>query len=329
MGVRPDIIVLRCDEPLEASIFQKISLFCNVKPDCVIENITLPNLYEAPLMLEKSGFSDVVCRELSIDAPKPDLTEWMNLVDRIHGVSKQVEIGIVGKYVELHDAYLSVAEALRHAGYSLNAGIHIHWIDSEQIREENVRDRLKGLDGILVPGGFGRRGVEGMILAAEYARTENIPYFGICLGMQVAVIEFARHVAGITDANSGEFDADCSHKVIDFLPGQSDETNKGGTLRLGAYPCRILAGSMMSRCYGADLISERHRHRYEFNNAYREILSQNGMVLSGISPDGMLVETVELEQSAFFVGVQFHPEFKSRPNKPHPLFKGFIEAALL
>lgn len=329
MGVRPDIIVLRCDEPLEASIFQKISLFCNVKPDCVIENITLPNLYEAPLMLEKSGFSDVVCRELSIDAPKPDLTEWMNLVDRIHGVSKQVEIGIVGKYVELHDAYLSVAEALRHAGYSLNAGIHIHWIDSEQIREENVRDRLKGLDGILVPGGFGRRGVEGMILAAEYARTENIPYFGICLGMQVAVIEFARHVAGMTDANSGEFDVACSHKVIDFLPGQSDETNKGGTLRLGAYPCRILAGSMMSHCYGTDLISERHRHRYEFNNAYREILSQNGMVLSGISPDGMLVETVELEQSAFFVGVQFHPEFKSRPNKPHPLFKGFIEAALL
>ncbi|MBE6010396.1 MAG: CTP synthase [Lachnospiraceae bacterium] len=329
MGVRPDIIVLRCDEPLEASIFQKISLFCNVKPDCVIENITLPNLYEAPLMLEKSGFSDVVCRELSIDAPKPDLTEWTNLVDRIHGVSKQVEIGIVGKYVELHDAYLSVAEALRHAGYSLNAGIHIHWIDSEQIREENVRDRLKGLDGILVPGGFGRRGVEGMILAAEYARTENIPYFGICLGMQVAVIEFARHVAGMTDANSGEFDAACSHKVIDFLPGQSDETNKGGTLRLGSYPCRILAGSMMSHCYGTDLISERHRHRYEFNNAYREILSQNGMVLSGISPDGMLVETVELEQSAFFVGVQFHPEFKSRPNKPHPLFKGFIEAALL
>lgn len=329
MGVRPDIIVLRCDEPLEASIFQKISLFCNVKPDCVIENITLPNLYEAPLMLEKSGFSDVVCRELSIDAPKPDLTEWMNLVDRIHGVSKQVEIGIVGKYVELHDAYLSVAEALRHAGYSLNAGIHIHWIDSEQIREENVRDRLKGLDGILVPGGFGRRGVEGMILAAEYARTENIPYFGICLGMQVAVIEFARHVAGMTDANSGEFDVACSHKVIDFLPGQSDETNKGGTLRLGAYPCRILAGSMMSHCYGTDLISERHRHRYEFNNAYREILSQNGMVLSGISPDGMLVETVELEQSTFFVGVQFHPEFKSRPNKPHPLFKGFIEAALL
>jgi CTP synthase len=329
MGVRPDIIVLRCDEPLEPSIFQKISLFCNVKPDCVIENITLPNLYEAPLMLEKSGFSDVVCRELSIDAPKTDLTEWMNLVDRIHGVSRQVEIGIVGKYVELHDAYLSVAEALRHAGYALNAGICIRWIDSEQIRGENVRDRLKGLDGILVPGGFGRRGVEGMILAAEYARAENIPYFGICLGMQVAVIEFARHVAGITDANSGEFDADCSHKVIDFLPGQSDETNKGGTLRLGAYPCRILAGSMMSRCYGTDLISERHRHRYEFNNAYREILSQNGMVLSGISPDGMLVETVELEQSAFFVGVQFHPEFKSRPNKPHPLFKGFIEAALL
>ena len=328
MGVRPDIIILRCNEPLEESIFQKIALFCNVKTDCVIENITLPNLYEAPLMLEKSGFSSVVCRALQIDAPLPDLKEWRELVDRIHGVHKTVRIGIVGKYVELHDAYLSIVEALHHAGYFLDTAIDLSWIDAGEITQENVNDRLAGLDGILVPGGFGKRGIEGMIVAAKYAREENIPYFGICLGMQVAVIEFARNVAGLQNANSGEFDEQCPDKVIDFLPGQTKETEKGGTLRLGSYPCEIRENTTMARCYQTELISERHRHRYEFNNAYRELLAEKGLTLSGISPDGLLVETVELTDRPFYVGVQYHPEFKSRPNKPHPLFRGFVSAAL-
>ena len=328
MGIRPDIIILRCDEPLEEGIFKKISMFCNVKPDCVIENITLPNLYAAPLMLEKAGFSAVVCRELGVETPEPDLGDWRALVERIEHREKEVSIGLVGKYVQLHDAYLSVAEALRHAGYELNSKTDIEWIDSEGITEENCREKLFGLDGIIVPGGFGGRGIEGMILSAGYARENGIPYFGICLGMQVAVIEFARHVAGIADANSGEFDELCQHKVIDFMPGQSQDIDKGGTLRLGAYPCAIAPDSTMHRCYGRELISERHRHRYEFNNDYRDVLTDYGLRLSGLSPDGRLVETVELSGLPFFVGVQFHPEFKSRPNKPHPLFLGFIKAAL-
>ena len=327
MGVKPDIIVLRCDEPLEDSIFQKISLFCNVKPDCVIENITLPNLYEAPLMLEKQDFSGIVCRELGLTTQEPDLAEWKQLVQRIHSRSKTVTIGLVGKYVQLHDAYLSVAEALRHAGYALDSDIEILWIDSETLTEANYRDALTGLDGIIVPGGFGGRGIEGMILAAKFAREKEIPYFGICLGMQIMVIEFARHI-GLTGANSGEFDANAVHKVIDFMPGQSDEINKGGTLRLGAYPCVITPNPTMSRCYGAAEISERHRHRYEFNNDYRDLLTEAGLTLSGLSPDGRLVETVEFTGRPFHVGVQFHPEFKSRPNKPHPLFVGFIKASL-
>ena len=282
MGINPNIIVLRCDEPLEEAIFKKISLFCNVKPDCVIENITLPYLYEAPLMLEKSNFSSVVCRELNIDAPEPDLDEWTELVHRIKNREKEV----------------------------------------------NYEQELSHLDGIIVPGGFGGRGIEGMILAAKYARENNVPYFGICLGMQIAVIEYARDVAGIKDAHSGEFDELCKNKVIDFMPGQSDNIDKGGTLRLGAYPCVIKPGTTMERCYGKSEISERHRHRYEFNNDYRDILTQNGLTLSGLSPDGRLVETVELSDRPFYVGVQYHPEFKSRPNKAHPLFKGFIAAAL-
>ena len=328
MGINPNIIVLRCDEPLEESIFKKISLFCNVKQDCVIENITLPNLYEAPLMLEKSDFSKVVCRELGIDAPEPDLSEWTKMVGRINSLTKIVTIGLVGKYVELHDAYLSVAEALRHAGYYNDASVDIQWIDSEKISDQNYKEILKGLDGILIPGGFGSRGIEGMILAAKYAREENVPYFGICLGMQIEVIEFARNAAGITDANSGEFDERCRNKVIDFMPGQNDNIDKGGTLRLGSYPCEIKAGTAMERCYNSRLISERHRHRYEFNNDYREKLESFGLTLSGTSPDGRLVETAELTDRRFHIGVQFHPEFKSRPNKPHPLFKGFIKAAL-
>lgn len=328
MGINPDIIVLRCDEPLEESIFQKISLFCNVGKDCVIENRTLPNLYEAPLMLEKQNFSDAVCRKLHLDPPKADLREWEQLVERICNRDQEVSIGLVGKYVKLHDAYLSVAEALNHAGYAYHSHVRIHWIDSESITRENAGEILAGLQGILIPGGFGSRGIEGMILAAEYAREHKIPYLGICLGMQIAVIEYARNKAGLLDAHSGEFDEQCANKVIDFMPGQSEDLDKGGTLRLGSYPCLIQENTKMEECYGTDLIYERHRHRYEFNNTYREKLEQAGLRISGTSPEGRLVETVELSDHPFYVGVQFHPEFKSRPNEPHPLFCGFIGAAL-
>ncbi|MCF0120239.1 MAG: CTP synthase, partial [Oscillospiraceae bacterium] len=239
-----------------------------------------------------------------------------------------VEIGLVGKYTELHDAYLSVAEALRHAGFHHNAHVNINWIDSEHITPENVCEKLSGLDGIIVPGGFGQRGIEGMILAAKYARENMLPYFGICLGMQIAVIEYARNVLGITGANSGEFDENCADKLIDFMPGQSDDVDKGGTLRLGAYPCTVRKGSTLERCYGASEISERHRHRYELNNDYRDRLENGGLALAGLSPDGRLVETVEITDRDFYLGVQFHPEFKSRPNRPHPLFKGFVGASL-
>ncbi|MBR5380854.1 MAG: CTP synthase [Clostridia bacterium] len=328
MGINPDIIVLRCDEPLEEEIFKKISLFCNVPLDSVIQNITLPCLYEAPLMLEDSHLSDVVTRRLGIDCPKPELSGWQALVGRIYAAKKHVRIALVGKYVQLHDAYLSVAEALRHAGYALGAGVEIVWIDSEKLTEQNIGETFQDISGIIVPGGFGGRGIEGMILAAQYARMHRLPYFGICLGMQIMVIEFARNVAGIKDANSGEFDNDCLHKVIDFMPGQSDSIDKGGTLRLGAYPCVIAPDTTMARCYAADTITERHRHRYEFNNDYRKSLADAGLTLSGLSPDGTLVETVELTDRPFHVGVQYHPEFKSRPDKAHPLFLGFIKAAL-
>ena len=328
MGINPNIIVLRCDEPLELSIFQKISLFCNVKPDCVIENITLPVLYEAPLMLEKSNLSGIVCRELNLHTPEPELSQWKQLVEQIRSRSKTVTIGLVGKYVQLHDAYLSVAEALRHAGYQLDADVCIQWIDSEGITKDNYKQVLSGLNGLIVPGGFGNRGIEGMILTARYAREHHVPYFGICLGMQIAVIEYARNVAGLKNANSGEFDPEGTTKVIDFMPGQSDTVDKGGTLRLGAYPCVIAPGTTMAACYGAAEIQERHRHRYEFNNDYRDILTRAGLTVSGTSPDGRLVETVELTDRPFHVGVQYHPEFKSRPNKPHPLFLGFVRASL-
>ena len=328
MGIKPDVIVLRADEPLEREIFEKISLFCNVPTDCVIENITLPNLYEAPLMLEKQNFSSVVCRQLGLTTKVPDLAEWENLVRRIKTRTKTVNIALVGKYVKLHDAYLSVAEALRHAGYEYGTKISINWVDSETLTEENVKETLKEANGIIVPGGFGGRGIEGMIAAVRYARENGIPFFGICLGMQIAVIEYARNVLGYKDANSGEFDENCKHKVIDFMPGQSDEIDKGGTLRLGRFPCVIKSGTTMARCYGKTEISERHRHRYEFNNDYKDEFVKKGLTIGGVSPDGRLVETVELSERPFYVGVQFHPEFKSRPNSPHPLFKGFIKASL-
>lgn len=329
MGVAPDIIVLRADEKIsDESVFRKIAGFCNVAQDCVIENLTLPVLYEAPLMLEQANFSGVVCRELHIDAPEPDLDEWRNMVERVRRQSKEVTVGLVGKYVQLHDAYLSVAEALRHAGYALDTKVNIRWIDSETLTEDSYEEILSAIDGVIVPGGFGSRGVEGMILAAKYARERRIPYFGICLGMQIAVIEYARHAVGMKRANSHEFDECTPDPVIDFMPGQSNDIDKGGTLRLGSYPCAIRPGTVMERCYGRLRIDERHRHRYEFNNLYRDSLEKAGLTLSGISPDGKLVEAVELTEEDFYMGVQFHPEFKSRPNKPHPLFMGFIEAAV-
>ncbi len=327
MGISPDIIVLRCDRHLEPAIFDKISMFCNVKADCVIENITLPCLYEAPLMLESQNFSSVVLRELSLTAPAADLADWEAMVNAIKNTKDSVTIGLVGKYIQLHDAYLSVAEALRHAGCALGTGIDINWIDSETLTPDTYESALAELDGILVPGGFGDRGIDGMILAARYARENNVPYLGICLGMQIAVIEFARNVAGLAEADSGEFNEISSCKVIDFMPGQSGDVDKGGTLRLGAFPCEIVPGTTMSRCYGRPAISERHRHRYEFNNDYRQLLADRGLTISGLSPDKRLVEAVELSDREFHVGVQYHPEFKSRPDRAHPLFYGFVKAS--
>ena len=328
MGISPDIIVMRSDEPVDSDIRQKIALFCNVKPDCVIENMTIPVLYEAPIMLERNNFSDIVCRELEIDAPKADMAEWIDMVEKIRRRKTSVRVALVGKYVKLHDAYLSVMESLRHAGYDYSSKVDISWIDSEMLTEDNLESTFKDCDGIIIPGGFGDRGVDGMIYAAKYARENNIPFFGICLGMQVAVIEFARNVCGIDDANSGEFDEYGLNKIIDFMPDQNKDIAKGGTLRLGTYPCKVINGTMMDECYKTDLIHERHRHRYEFNNDYRETVETNGMVLSGISPDGRIVETVEIPELDFHLGCQFHPEFKSRPNRAHPLFKGFINAAI-
>ena len=262
------------------------------------------------------------------DRVEPDLREWEEMVYRIKHLEKKVTIGLVGKYIRLHDAYLSVAEALHHAGYANSAEVEIRWIDSEEITPENVGEILQGCDGILVPGGFGNRGIEGMITTAQYCRENNVPYLGICLGMQIAVIEFARHVCGIADADSGEFAPDGKNKVIDFLPDQNDEVDKGGTLRLGSYPCVLKEGTVIRKWYGADTIRERHRHRYEFNNDYRDVMEKNGMTLSGQSPDWVIVETVELPDHDFFVGVQFHPEFRSRPNRPHPLFLGLLHASI-
>lgn len=327
MGISPDIIVMRCDEPVDESIRHKIALFCNVKPDCVIENITIPVLYKAPLMLEENHFSDIVCRELGLKTGEADLTDWRAMLDRIENRKDSVKIALVGKYVKLHDAYLSVAEALKHAGYETGLFIDIEWVDSEVITDENAAELLGGCDGVLIPGGFGGRGIEGKISAAAYARKNNIPYLGICLGMQIAVIEFARNICGLKDANSGEFDADTPNKVIDFMPDQYENIAKGGTMRLGSYPCHVLSDTRMMECYGTEFINERHRHRYEFNNDFREILTKNGLKISGMSPDGHIVETVEVPENDFYVGVQFHPEFKSRPNRAHPLFLGLIKAA--
>jgi CTP synthase len=327
MGISPDIIVARSDESLNSEILSKLSLFCNVQPDCVIENLTLSCLYEAPLMLRKNGLDTVVCRGLSLATHAPDLTEWEAMTARIAARNAVVSIAIVGKYVRLHDAYLSVIEALHHAGYEKGASIQILWIDSECVTQENVARVLRGAGGVLVPGGFGERGIEGMTIACQYARENKIPYFGLCLGMHIAVIEFARNVCGLHGANSSEIVQNGPHPVIDLMEEQNGILNLGGTMRLGAYPCKLMPDSIMRAAYDTEFISERHRHRYEFNNAYRQTLSEAGLRLSGLSPDDVLVEAVELCDHPFFVGVQFHPEFKSRPNKPHPLFLSFVQAA--
>ena len=326
MGISPDIIVTRQEMPLEESARHKIALFCDVKPDCIIENLTVPCIYEAPLMLERSNFSAVACRELGLETREADLTEWKEMLRRATEPSRTVRIALVGKYVRMRDAYLSVAEALRHGGFDNEVRTVIDWIEAEDVTEDTAEQLLKGADGILVPGGFGERGVEGKILTAKYAREHDVPYLGICLGMQTAVIEFARDAAGIADACSGEF-SDAGSKVIDLMPDQQGNIPKGGTMRLGAYECRLSDGGMLKGIYGAESVAERHRHRYEFNNAFRDVLTSKGLRLEGLSPDGRLVEAVSVPGCRFFVGVQYHPEFKSRPNKAHPLFAAFIKAA--
>ncbi len=327
LGIAPDIIVARVDEPLPVDVKEKIAMFCNVGKDCVIENMTLPNLYEAPVMLEKSNLSSVVCRILGLDPRTIDMKEWEEMLARANGRKKRVKIALCGKYVRLHDAYLSVAEALAHAGFEKAAKVDIDWVDTETLTDENAPALLGGADGILVPGGFGGRGIEGKIAAAKYARENGVPYLGICLGMQVAAIEFARNVLGYADANSSEFDRDTAHPVIDIMPDQLG-VKMGGTMRLGAYPCKIAENTKLRAAYGVEEISERHRHRFEFNNEYRSAFERAGMKLSGLSPSGELVEAVELTDADFYVGVQFHPEFKSRPNAAHPLFREFVAAAL-
>ncbi len=326
MGISPNIIVARADEPLSFDIIKKISLFCNVKEDCVIENLTLPGLYEAPIMLHNKGLDEVVCRELGLTLPKADLTEWCEMIEKSKARNKTVKIAIVGKYVGLHDAYLSIIESLNHAGYDTGLNIDIKWVDSEMVTEKSKSDLLDDIDGMIIPGGFGDRGIEGKIVACRYARENDLPFLGICLGMQVAAIEFSRNVCNLIDANSSEFDINTIHKVIDYIPEQLKVTQKGGTMRLGAYPCVLREKSLLKSLYQANGISERHRHRFEFNNDYREILEKNGIIFSGMSPDNSLVEAIENPNNKFFVGVQFHPEFKSRPNNPHPLFLGLLRA---
>ena len=328
VGIQPDILVCRTEAPITEEVRHKIALFCNVEERCVIPNVTAHTLYEVPLLLEKEGLCDAVCRRLGLGERTPDMTGWTAMVEKIKGVHRRVEIALVGKYTGLRDAYLSVAEALFHAGTACDAEVEIRWVNSENLTPENIAETLAGCGGILVPGGFGDRGIEGMILAAQFAREKGIPYFGICLGMQIMVMEFARGVLGYKDANSSEFTPDGKHNVIALMADQQGNIPKGGTMRLGKYPCKVMPGTKMAECYGEAEIWERHRHRYEFNNEFRQEMQDAGLVISGTSPDGRLVETVELPGRDFHLGAQFHPEFKSRPNRAHPLFKAFIAAAL-
>ncbi|MDD5905106.1 MAG: CTP synthase [Clostridiales bacterium] len=328
VGIQPDILVCRSDKPMTEEIRRKIALFCNVEEDCVISNVTADTLYEVPLLLEREGLCSAVCRKLKLSCGKPDMTNWAAMVERIKHPHKQVRIALVGKYTELHDAYLSVTESLFHAGTACDARVEIKWVDSAALTEKNMADTLGDCSGILIPGGFGDRGIEGMILAAKYAREQTVPYLGICLGMQIAVIEFARHVMHWTDAHSAEFSDTTQHPVIALLPEQVGITAKGGTMRLGKYPCVLSTGPKVSEAYGTQMISERHRHRYEYNNIFRAPMQTAGLASCGTSPDGSLVEVIELVNHPWFVGCQFHPEFKSRPDQAHPLFLGFVKAAI-
>ncbi|MDR0978556.1 MAG: CTP synthase [Lachnospiraceae bacterium] len=329
LGIKPDILVCRAEMPIEDSMKAKIALFCNVKPEDVIENLTADNLYAVPLNLEKVGFANTVCKHLNLDKMEAKNEEWEKMIEKIRGIKNEVNIAIVGKYIQLQDSYLSVAESLRHGGYANNVKVNVEFIDSETITKENVKEILKNVKAIVVPGGFGNRGIEGKIEAIKYVRENNIPFLGICLGMQMAVVEFARNVLGLQDAASQEFDEITNNQVIHIMDDQIGINNKGGTMRLGAYPCVLKEGTRARQIYGVAEISERHRHRFEYNNKYKEMLETAGLKCSGVSPDGRLVEIVEIPEHKFFVAGQFHPEFKSRPDMPGPLFAELVKHTIM
>lgn len=326
LGIQPNILVVRTEEELPSGIKDKLALFCDVKPNAVIESRDVETLYTIPLNLQAQGMDDLVLDHFGIQRPEADMTDWRALENKVLNLKGKVTIGLVGKYVSLPDAYLSIVEALKHAGYAHDTEIDIRWIDAEEVDDQNVADYLADVDGVLVPGGFGSRGLIGKIAAIRYAREHKLPFFGICLGMQLACIEFARNVVGIHDADTGEENPACPHKIIDLLPDQEAEGDLGGTLRLGLYPCRLVEGTLAHQLYGQEVVQERHRHRYEFNNAYRERLAAAGLTFSGLSPDGRLVEIVEIKDHPFFIAAQFHPEFISRPNRPQAIFDGFVAA---
>ncbi|MEG4105047.1 CTP synthase [Microcoleus sp. S13_C5] len=327
IGIQPDILVCRCDRPLSLGMKQKLSEFCNVPEECVITAQDAKSIYEVPLMMEQEGLAEQTINLLQLEHRQPDLHQWQTLVNRLYSPNHKIDIALVGKYVRLNDAYLSVVEALRHAAIAIGCDLNLHWINSEDLESGNLDNYLKDINGILVPGGFGVRGVDGKIAAIEYAKHHKIPFLGLCLGMQCAVIEWARHIAQLKDANSAEFDPDTSNPVINLLPEQQDVVDLGGTMRLGLYPCRVNPDTLAFKLYQKEVIYERHRHRYEFNNAYRNLFLESGYAVSGTSPDGRLVEMIEFPNHPFFIACQFHPEFQSRPSTPHPLFQGFIQAA--
>jgi len=328
MGIQPNLIVCRTEHPLTTDIKDKIALFCNVPARNVLQNLDVETLYEVPLAMEKEHLADVVCECLHLEEREPDLTEWENMVNTIKHLETDVTVALVGKYTALHDAYISVVEALKHGGLAHKSNVNIRWIDSEELTPENVDQYLGDVSGVLVPGGFGNRGTEGMITAIKYARENKIPFLGLCLGMQLAIVEYSRHVVGFNDAHSIELDPQTTHPVIHLMPDQDGVEDLGGTLRLGSYPCILDPTSKAYELYGATEIHERHRHRYEVNNYYRKDFTDAGMLLSGISPDGRIVEMMEIPEHPWFIATQAHPEFKSRPNRPHPLFQGFVGAAL-
>lgn len=328
MGIQPDIIVCRSELPLDIQIKDKIALFCNVPSSHVLQNLDVEYLYEAPLAMEEEHLAQVACECLRLDCPEPDLADWRSMVEDLRNPVADVTVALVGKYIQLHDAYISVVEALKHGGIASKATVNIKWVDSEKVTEENAAEIFSDVDGILVPGGFGDRGIEGKIQAIRYARENQIPFLGLCLGMQLSIVEFARDVIGFSDAHSIELNPTTLHPVIDLMPDQNGIEDIGGTLRLGSYPCVLDKNTKAFQLYGEETIQERHRHRYEVNNDYRTVLTENGMTLSGISPDGRIIEMIELKEHPFFLATQAHPELKSRPNRPHPLFKGFVAAAL-